>query len=103
MTRHDLIISTIRTAVPAAVGKLLANIIATFPVVADAIASIDRILTEAAPEYGFTARGLLDAAAIGVVVGAYYAAVRTLGDRFPAVERWLLGSAQKPTYQIKEK
>ncbi|MFI8593718.1 hypothetical protein ACIGCK_04720 [Microbacterium sp. NPDC078428] len=94
MTRQDLILATIRTGVPAAVGWLLAQLITLIPVIGNGIASIDRILATSAP--GFTVSYILEAAAIGAVVAAYYWAVRKLGQRWPIVERFLLGSAKQP-------
>lgn len=98
MTRQDLIIATIRTAVPAAIGKLLATLIASLPVFADAIATINLILGESVP--GLTVEAILNAAGIGLVVAAYYWAARWVSARFPKLnlEAWLLGSAKTPTY-----
>lgn len=95
-TRQELILATIRTAVPSAVGWLLAQLIARIPVVDDVIRQIDVVLAESAP--GFTVRVVLNAAAVALVVAVYYWAVRQLGRRWPLVERFLLGSARQPTY-----
>jgi hypothetical protein len=94
MTRQDLILATIRTGVPAAVGWLLAQLITLIPVIGNGIAAIDRILAQSAP--GFTVSYILEATAIGLVVAGYYFAVRKLGARWPLVERFLLGSAKQP-------
>lgn len=99
LTRQAIIIATIRTAVPAAIGWLLALLISRIPVVADIIGVIDSTLAQAAPGVpGLTVSALLSAAGIAAVVAAYYWAVRQAGRRWPAIERWLLGSAQQPVY-----
>jgi hypothetical protein len=97
-TRQDLILATIRTAVPAAVAWMLAQLIALIPAVADVIAAADDILTVSAP--GWTVQLLLTGAAIGLVGGAYYWVVRKLGARWPIVERFLLGSVRQPVAYI---
>jgi hypothetical protein len=103
LTRQAIILATIRTAVPAAIGWLLALLISRIPVVADIIGAIDGTLATAAPGVpGLTVSALLNAAAIGLVVAAYYWLVRQLGRRWPAVERWLLGSAQQPIGYAKQ-
>lgn len=99
LTRQAIILATIRTAVPAAIGWLLAVLISRIPIVADVIDVIDATLSQAAPGVpGLTVTALLNAAAIGAVVAAYYWVARQLGRRWPSVERWLLGSAQQPVY-----
>jgi len=99
-TRQDLIIATIRTAIPAAVGAFLAWLISRVPAVGDMIAAVDGVLAEAAPGFNLTAAGLLAAACIGLVTGAYYWAVREAGKRWPIVERFLLGSVRQPVSYV---
>ncbi len=83
LTRQAIILATIRTAVPAAIGWLLALLISRIPVVADIIVTIDGTLATAAPGVpGLTVAALLNAAAIGFVVAAYYWLVRQLGRRW---------------------
>ncbi len=99
ITRQAIIIATIRTAIPAAIGWLLAWLIGRVPVVADIIATVDSTLAAAAPGVpGLTVAALLNAAAIGAVVALYYWAARILGRRWPIVETFLLGSSQQPVY-----
>lgn len=99
-TRQDLIIATIRTAIPAAVGAFLAWLISQVPAVGDLIAAVDSVLADAAPGFNLTAAGLLAAACIGLVTGAYYWAAREAGKRWPIVERFLLGSVRQPVSYI---
>lgn len=100
MTRQDLILGTIRTAVPAMIGWLLAQLIARIPVIADGITTIDALLAQTAP--GYTVAVLLNGAAIGAVVALYYWAARELGQRFPRVEKWLLGRSATPVYTLEQ-
>lgn len=97
-TRQDLILATIRTAIPAAVGWALAWLIARIPAVADAITVVDGILAESAP--GYSVIVLLNAIAVGLIVALYYWAARELGSRWPIVERFLLGSVRQPVTYI---
>ena len=99
-TRQDLILATIRTAIPAAVGAFLAWLISRIPAVADVIAATDGVLAEAAPGFKLTTAGLLAAACIGLVTGAYYWAAREAGKRWPIVERFLLGSVRQPVTYV---
>lgn len=96
MSRQDLILATIRTAVPAGLGWLLAWAIAQIPAIADWIATADLLLAQSAP--GTTIAVLLNAAAIAATVALYYWVARRLGAKWPALERWLLGSSVTPTY-----
>lgn len=99
LTRQAMIIATIRTAVPAAIGWLLAWLVSQIPAAADVIATIDGILAAALPGVpGFTVTALLTAGAIGIASAAYYWLARELGRRWPIVERFLLGSSQQPVY-----
>ncbi len=96
MTRSDLIIATIRTATPGAIGYLIAQLIAAIPDVQDWFVTIDEVLAVSVP--GVTVVALVNAAAVGLAVAAYYWAARELGRRFPVLERFLLGSAKTPSY-----
>lgn len=103
LTRQAIILATIRTAVPAAIGWALAQLIARIPAVADIIATIDSTLATAAPGVpGLTVSGLLNAAAVGAVVAVYYWLARILGSRWPIVERFLLGSSAQPLAYAKQ-
>lgn len=102
LTRQAIILATIRTATPAAIGWLLAWLIARIPAVVDIIAALDRILAEAVPGAALTVTTLLNAAAVGLAVGAYYWAARELGRRWPIVERFLLGSSAQPVAYAKQ-
>lgn len=76
----DYLISLIRTAVPAAVGLVLAWLARECGIVLSDETSTELTLVVA-----------------GLAVGAYYAAVRALEVRWPWVGR-LLGSRRQPTY-----
>jgi hypothetical protein len=97
---NDRIIATIRTAVPGAVGYLLAQLIERIPAVGDGIAWFDENLS--AVLLGAPLTPVLQAVAVGAVIGAYYWVARKIGDRWPAVERLLLGSSKTPVYTVLE-
>lgn len=97
VNNNDRIIAYIRTAVPTAVGALLAWLISRVPAVADWLAAIDAQLAVFGG-FGVTATGLLIAGAIAGVTFAYYALARYLGEKFPWVEKWLLGRSAVPVY-----
>lgn len=91
MTISDRIVATIRTAVPALVGLILARLIAAIPAVGDALVWIGA-------QIGTPVEGLVSLLATAAVITAYYWLARRLGDRWPWVERWLLGSSLVPVY-----
>lgn len=99
MTNSDKIVAVIRTAVPAGIGYLLALLISAIPAVGDAVTWIDQQIAQALPDAGsVTVLGLLQALAVALVVAAYYWLARWIGDRYPAIERLLLGSSKTPVY-----
>lgn len=97
MTLNDRFIALIRTGVPAAIGAFLAWLISRIPAVADIIAVVDQVLTDA-DFGGVTVLGILQAVAIAGVIAVYYWLTGKLSDRFPALRKWLQGSSLTPTY-----
>jgi hypothetical protein len=95
----DRIVGTIRTAVPGAVGYLIASLVAANPQVGEWIAWFDENLSQLL--FGAPLLVVLQTAAVGAATAAYYYLVRWVGDRFPAVEKWFLGSGKKPSYSEK--
>lgn len=91
MTISDRIVATIRTGVPALIGLLIARLIAAVPQVADVIAWLD-------VQVGGSTTVILGAIATAAVIAGYYWLARKVGDRWPFVQRWLLGSSKIPTY-----
>jgi predicted tellurium resistance membrane protein TerC len=98
MTMNDKVIGLIRTGVPALIGAALAWLIAQIPVVNDIIVSIDAVFAGAGADFGVTVLGLLQALSIAAVISGYYWLARTLGARFPWLEKWLLGQSVIPSY-----
>ncbi|WP_353809062.1 hypothetical protein [Agromyces sp. SYSU T00194] len=98
MTRSDMFVAVIRTAVPTAIGSLLAWLISQIPAVGDVLETVDGILLDVFPDGAVTAAAVLTSLAVAGVVALYYWLARLVGQRFPAVERFLLGSAKTPTY-----
>ena len=96
MTINDKLIGLIRTGVPALIGSAIAWLIAQIPAVNDIIVSIDAVLAGA--EFGVTVLGVLQVLSVALVITGYYWLARTLGARFPRLEKWLLGRSVIPTY-----
>ena len=99
MNISDRIVATIRTAVPGAVGYLIAKLIAEVPQVATWIEWFDTNLSDVL--LGMPLAKALEAVAVGAAIAGYYWLARWVGERFPAVERILLGSAKTPIYTDK--
>lgn len=97
MTNNDKVISYIRTGVPALIGGIIAWLVAKIPAIADILTFIDAQFATAGFA-GVTAAGILSAAAVAGVITLYYIVVRWLGDRWPQVEAFLLGSSKHPVY-----
>lgn len=98
MNLSDRIVATIRTGVPALVGLILATLIAKIPAVAEVIAWIDTNLAELTGGVPITT--LLQLVATAAVISLYYFLARKAGDRWPQMERWLLGSSRTPVYAV---
>lgn len=84
-------IAYIRTYVPVLWGSLLAFLIGRFPAVGDVLAWIDL-------NFGSGWRGLAITLATAGVIAAYYWVARQIGRRWPAAEKWLIGSSSQPIY-----
>jgi hypothetical protein len=84
-------VAYIRTFVPVAVGSLLAWAVSLFPAVDSAIHYVN-------VTFGTSWRDLAVSVATATVIGAYYWAARQVGRKWPAAEKWLLGSSATPLY-----
>jgi hypothetical protein len=87
-------VAYIRTYVPVAIGSLITFLLAQFSWLNDAIAYVNST-------YGTGWRDLLVAAATAAVIALYYWGARQVGKRWPAAEKWLLGSSATPVYTAK--
>jgi hypothetical protein len=97
VTRQDRIVALIRTGVPALVGTFLAFLVARIPAVATWIAWGDAQLA-AWGLAGVSVQVVLSAVAVAAVIAGYYWLSRLIGSRWPAAEKWLLGSSAVPSY-----
>lgn len=84
-------LSYLRTAVPALWGSLLAFLAAQVPFVAAIFVAIDA-------QFGEGWRQLSGFIAAAAVIFAYYWVARQIGRRWPAAEKWLIGSSAQPIY-----
>jgi hypothetical protein len=87
-------VAYIRTYVPVAIGSLITWLVTLFPWVGDVIHYVSA-------NYGSGWRDLLVAAATAAVIALYYWGARKIGARWPAAEKWLLGSSATPVYTAK--
>jgi hypothetical protein len=88
----DRITALIRTLVPALYGVGITWLIGRFPAVQDALAWLSATI-------GFDASAAISLALTALVIAGYYWIARTLGARFPSLEKWLLGRSVVPTYK----
>lgn len=88
-------LSYLRTAAPVWWGSLLAFLAAQIPAVAAVFAFIDEQL-------GSGWREIAAMLATAAVIFAYYWLARQLGRRWPAAEKWLIGSSKAPVYVAPE-
>lgn len=92
MTVQDRITALIRTLVPALYGVGITWLIGRFPAVQDVLAWLSATV-------GVDVSALISLALTALVIAGYYWLARTLGARFPALEKWLLGRSAIPVYK----
>lgn len=90
-------IQSVRTFVAALIGVLLVRLVAALPAVAAGIAWADGVFAEAGYA-GISALALVQAVVTAAVILAYQKIAQRLGDRWPDVEKWMLGSSARPSY-----
>jgi len=91
MTISDRIAALIRTLVPALYGVGITFLVGRFPAIRDGLHWLSTTL-------GTDASAAIQLTVTALVIAGYYAAARALGAKFPALEKWLLGSSLIPTY-----
>ncbi len=91
MNVSDRIVALIRTLVPALYGVAITWLIGRFPAVQDVIAWLTDVV-------GVDVTAAISLALTALVIAGYYWIARKLGARFPALEKWLLGSSAVPSY-----
>ena len=84
-------VAVVRTLVPSLYGLAIAWLIEKVPAVGD-------ILAWLSAELGTDVTAAIGVAVTGLIIAGYYWVARKIGERWPAVERWLLGSSLTPTY-----
>ncbi|GAA1323212.1 hypothetical protein ACFSWE_15595 [Leucobacter albus] len=91
-------IQSVRTFVAALVGVLIVRLVAAIPAIADGFAYVDGVFAEAG--YGaMSALALAQAAVTAAAILLYQKAAQWLGDRWPNVEKYMLGSSSRPHYE----
>lgn len=91
-------IQSIRTFVAALVGVLVVRLIAIVPPVADGLAWVDGVFDEAGYG-GLSALALVQAAITAAAIVLYQKIAQWLGDRWPSIEKWMLGNSARPHYE----
>ncbi len=86
-----------RTIMAALVAVLVARLVATIPMLAAALAWVDGLISEAGI-MSIPALALLQAVVIAAVTLVYQRAAQWLGDRWPNIEKLMLGSDARPHY-----
>lgn len=92
MTPNDRITALIRTLVPALYGVGLTWLIGRFPAVQDSLAWLSATV-------GVDASAAISLAVTAGVIAGYYWLARKLGNRFPTLEKFLLGRSAVPVYK----
>lgn len=87
-----------RTIMAALIAVLVARLVAQIPALAAALAWVDGVIAEAGI-VSVPALALLQAAVIALVILAYQKVAQWFGDRWPAIERIMLGSDARPHYK----
>jgi len=87
-----------RTFVAALIGVALLRLVAAIPVIADVLAYIDGIFAQAGYA-GISTLKLVEVAITAAAILLYQKAAQWIGDRWPKIEVYLLGSAARPHYE----
>ncbi len=88
---------SVRTFIAAVVGVLIVRLVGSVPTLAAILEWIDGVFAEAGYA-GLSALALVQAAVIAGVILLYQKLAQWAGDRWPAAERWMLGSDARPHY-----
>ncbi|WP_449277985.1 hypothetical protein [Leucobacter sp. GX24907] len=86
-----------RTVIAALVAVLVARLVAQIPILAVALTWVDELVAEAGV-VSVPALAILQALVIALVILLYQRVAQWLGDRWPSVERLMLGSDARPHY-----
>ena len=91
-------IQSTRTFIAALAGVLVVRLVALVPQIAEALAWVDGIFAEAGYG-GLSALALVQAAITAAAILLYQKIAQWLGDRWPNIEKWMLGNAARPHYE----
>lgn len=91
-------IQSVRTFVAALVGVLIVRLVAAIPAVADVFAWVDGVFVDAGYA-SISAPALVQAVITAAVILFYQKAAQWLGDRWPNIEKVMLGSSSRPHYE----
>ncbi len=91
-------IQSTRTFIAALVAVLVVRLVALVPAIAETLAWVDDIFAEAGYG-GLSALALVQAAITAAAILLYQKIAQWLGDRWPKIEKWMLGSDARPHYE----
>lgn len=91
-------IQSVRTFVAALVAVLIVRLVAAVPAIAAVIVWADGLFAEAGYA-GISALALVQAAITAAAILLYQKIAQWLGDRWPKIEKWMLGSDARPHYE----
>ncbi|WP_162903630.1 hypothetical protein [Leucobacter sp. wl10] len=86
-----------RTFVAAFVGVLITRLVSEVEMIQNVVRWVDGVFAEAGYP-GFSVLTVVESAVVGGVILAYQSIAQWLGNRWPSVERLLLGSGSRPRY-----
>lgn len=89
---------SVRTFVAALAGVLITRIAAAIPAIGDTLAWVDGVFAEAGYG-GISALVLVQAVVTAAVILLYQKVAQWLGDRWPGIEKIMLGSDARPSYE----
>ncbi|MGK0740450.1 hypothetical protein ACSHWG_00975 [Leucobacter sp. Z1108] len=90
----------VRTFIAAFAGVLVTRLVGAIPAIGEVLAWLDGVFAEAGYG-GMSALALVQAAVVAGVILGYQKIAQALGDRWPSVEKWMLGSDARPSYEPK--
>lgn len=88
----------VRTFIAALVGTLITRIVGAIPAVADVFAWGDGVFRDMGYP-GITVLTVVQSVIVAAVILLYVQLAQWLGDRWPSVEKVMLGSDARPSYE----
>lgn len=91
-------IQSVRTFFAALIGVLIVRLVSAVPAIAAGFAWVDGVFAEAGYA-GVSILAFVQAVITAAVILLYQKVAQWIGDRWPSVEKWMLGSDSRPHYE----